>query len=274
MDLLNLDSYLLPDNIKCITHWGDDWAWLGGGTWLFSEAQPQVKVLVDTQHFGWSEIEVTQDYLVIGASCPLVKLLDYPWLQEWRAVTGFKAAVSALAASLKVINMATVGGNICLALSVGTLAPLMVALDAIYEVWNLQGESFPVAAKDFQLGSRHTVLKSGEILRRVLIPLSHLQWAVNYQRFSLASTDSALAIVVTVMNHQQVRCVIGASVPAPRLFEFADLTTMQSQVSHFLADEFFIDDAMASANYRREMTAVLIHKTVNLFRAQTQRVNG
>ncbi len=219
-------------------------------------------MLVDIQHLGWSKIEVAGDYLIIGATCPLIKLLEYPWLPEWIAVEGLKSAVSALAASLKVINVATVGGNICLALSVGTLAPLMVGLDASYEIWNINKEARTVKAKDFQIASRQTILHPGEILRRVLIPLSHLQWQVNYQRFSIAATDPALAIVVTVKNHQQIRCVIAASVPAPRLLEFDNIELLTREYTTSLGKENFIEDARATANYRREITAVLIKRTL------------
>lgn len=263
MDLPNIETYLRPDQIQAIANWGEGWAWLGGGTWLFSEPQPHLKVLVDTEKLGWSEIEVKADYLMIGATCPLIKLLEYPWLVEWTAITGFKSAISTLSASFKVINMATVGGNICLALSVGTFAPLMVALDASYEIWNLKAESRIVAAKDFQIGFKTTILQPGEILRRVLIPLSHLKWKINYQHFSLATTDSAMAIVVLAINAQQVRCVIGASVAAPRLLECENIETAQTQLITSLSNENFIADAKASADYRREITAILIKRSFN-----------
>lgn len=265
MDLPNVETYLNPDNIQTITNWGKDWAWLAGGTWLFSEPQPHLKALVDIQHLGWSEIEVKENYLIIGATCPLIKLLEYPWLAEWTAVEGLKSAVASLAASLKIINVATVGGNICLALSVGTLAPLMVALDASYEIWNITGESYQVAAKDFQLGFKSTILQSGEILRRVLIPLSNLKWKVNYQRFGIATSDPALAIVVSARNHQQVRCVIGASVAAPELLELDD---METQDFAFLQKVNFIEDAKASAIYRRELTAILIKRSLSALLCQ------
>ena len=262
MDLPNIQTYLCPDNLENLTNWGNGWAWLAGGTWLFSEPQPHLNVLVDIQHLGWSEIEIAGDNLIIGATCPLIKLLEYPWLPEWRAIAGLKTAISALAASSKVINVATVGGNICLALSVGTLAPLMVALNASYEIYNLQGELYQVAAKDFQIGFRQTILQPGEILRRVLIPLANLTWQVNYQRLSIAATDPALAIVVTARNHQQVRCVIAASVPAPRLLEFENIELLAKEYITSLAKENFIEDARASADYRREITAVLIKRTI------------
>lgn len=259
MDLINIDNYVSPDNIQAVTNWDKGCAWLAGGTWLFSEPQPQLKTLVDMQQLGWSEIEILDDYLAIGATCTLVKLLEYNCPKEWIASKGFRSAIASLAASSKVINVATVGGNICLALSVGTLAPLMIALNAKYELWNCRGESRQVAAKGFQIGHRQTILEAGEVLRRVLIPLSSLIWKVDFQRFGIAASDPALAIAVCVFDNVNLRMkvVIGASVAAPLLLEFdGDMTSLISN----LENVNFIDDARATATYRREITRVLIKK--------------
>jgi CO/xanthine dehydrogenase FAD-binding subunit len=269
MDLHNIDNYLRPTDINKVTDWGEGWSWLAGGTWLFSEPQPDIKILVDIQSLGWDEIDWIDPpnppsqggLLAIGATCPLVKLLQYPWLPEYTAVEGFRGAINALSASMKVVNMATVGGNICLALSVGTLAPIMVALDASYDL-NLAEKSRIVAAKDFQIGSRQTVLQSGELLRRVLIPVENMKWQVNYQRFGIAASDSALAIVVGAYNSvaKKLRLVIGASVAAPVLLEFdVDLETNFDYIAS-LEEIDFIEDAKATAIYRQEITQVLIKR--------------
>jgi CO/xanthine dehydrogenase FAD-binding subunit len=263
MDLLKVDSYISPNDIQAITNWCEGHAWLAGGTWLFSEPQPHLKTLVDMQLLGWSEIEIIDDYLVIGATCPLVKLLEYPWKDEWIATRAFTSAISALAASLKVINVATVGGNICLALSVGTLAPVMIALNAKYELWNCQGESRQVAAKEFQIAHRQTILQLGEVLRKVLIPLSSLIWKIDFHRFGIATSDPALAIVVIASNSEnsRIKLVISASVTAPLLLEFND------NINLLLDNITFIDDAKATALYRREMTLILIKRSLKMIAA-------
>ncbi|MEM6401765.1 MAG: FAD binding domain-containing protein [Cyanobacteria bacterium P01_D01_bin.116] len=273
MDLHNIENYLLPTDINKLTDWGEGWSWLAGGTWLFSEPQPDIKTLVDIQSLGWDEIEFIHpsnlpklpyqgELLAIGATCPLINLVKYPWLAEYSAVEGFKGAINALSASLKVVNMATVGGNICLALSVGTLAPIMLALDASYEIWNHKEKSRIVAAKDFQVGSRQTILLEGELLRRVLIPVENLKWKVNYKRFGITASDPALAIVVNAYNSvtKKLRLVISASVAAPVLLEFeGDLETSFNYVA-YLENMDFIEDSRASAVYRREITQVLIKR--------------
>jgi CO/xanthine dehydrogenase FAD-binding subunit len=257
MDLINVDNYVSPGNIQAITNWDKGCAWLAGGTWLFSEPQPHLKTLVDIQQLGWSEIEIIDDFLAIGATCTLRKILEYNCPKEWIAWTGFRSAIASLAASSKVINVATVGGNICLALSVGTLAPVMIALNAKYELCNCQGESRQVAARDFQIGHRQTILEPGEVLRRVMIPISSLTWKIDFQRFGIAASDPALAIAVSVYDNvnSMMKVVISASIAAPLLLEFnGDITSLISNLEKIN----FIDDARATATYRREITQILI----------------
>ena len=274
MDLHNIDNYLRPTDINKVIDWGEGWSWLAGGTWLFSEPQPHIKTLVDIQSFGWDEIEFISanssdenELLAIGATCPLIKLLQYPWSSEYTAVEGFKGAISALSASLKVVNVATVGGNICLALSVGTLAPIMIALDASYEIWNRSRKPRIVAAKDFQIGARQTILQPGELLRRVLIPVENMKWLVDYKRFGIAASDPALAIVIGAYNQlaKKLRLVIGASVVAPRLLETDGKLETGFSYDASLERIDFIEDARASAVYRREITQVLIRRCLQSF---------
>ncbi|MEO1432669.1 MAG: FAD binding domain-containing protein [Cyanobacteria bacterium J06633_8] len=276
MDLHNIDNYLIPTDINQVTNWGKDWSWLAGGTWLFSEPQPEIKTLVDIQSLGWDEIEFVNsanyhqgELLAIGATCPLINLVEYDWLPEYIAVEGFRGAINALSASLKVVNIATVGGNICLGLSVGTIAPIMVALDASYEIWNREGKRRIVAAKDFQIASRQTVLQSGELLRRVLIPVENMKWQVDYKRFGIAASDPALAIVCGAYNSvgKNLRVVIGASIAAPVLLQFdGDLENKQNlNYIASLENIDFIEDTRASAVYRREITQVLIKQCLEQY---------
>ncbi len=270
MDLNNIEKYLRPTNVNTISNWNDDYAWLAGGTWLFSQPQPHLKTLVDMQSLGWSEIDTTEDYLVIGATCPLDKLLHYNWSSEWTAIEGLKHAIHSLAASFKVVNVATIGGNICLALSVGTIAPFMVAVDATYEIFNLRGESSEIPAAEFQIGSRQTILKNGEVLRRILIPLNNLQWQVSYQRFANTTTEAALAIVVSAYNRLGtiLRVVVGGSIAAPIVREFYGITEftkddVEKALIESLETESFLDDNRGSADYRQEITGILIRDSLS-----------
>ena len=134
MDLYNVETYLRPKSLTEVSDWQSGWEGLAGGTWIFNEAQPRVKTLVDMQQFNWSDIEVTSQSLTIGATCIQNDLLGYSFPAAWTATEALKDAVRELA-SFKLSHAATVGGNLCLALSASTFAPVMVALDAKYEIW-------------------------------------------------------------------------------------------------------------------------------------------
>jgi len=48
---------------------GPGLAWLAGGTWLFSEPQPDLHTLIDLESLRWPALEVSGDGLNIAATC-------------------------------------------------------------------------------------------------------------------------------------------------------------------------------------------------------------
>ena len=106
-------------------------AWLGGGTWLFSQPQPRVQRLLDLHAFGWTPLTETDDGLRIAATCTLAELAR--WRPKRPAYTPGaslgRRCCDALLGSFKVQNVATVGGNICLSLPAGPMTSLAASLD-------------------------------------------------------------------------------------------------------------------------------------------------
>ena len=47
---------------------------MGGGTWLYSEAQPGLTGLVDLTSLGWSSLDETPDGVTVGATCTIAEL--------------------------------------------------------------------------------------------------------------------------------------------------------------------------------------------------------
>lgn len=58
-------------------HWRDGNAWLAGGTWLFSDKQPQLCRLIDPMPLGWTGLTVSDDGLGIGAMCTIRDLYEF-----------------------------------------------------------------------------------------------------------------------------------------------------------------------------------------------------
>ncbi|MGD0064976.1 MAG: FAD binding domain-containing protein, partial [Streptosporangiaceae bacterium] len=103
--------------------WRPGDAWLAGGTWLFSEPQPDLSRLLDLRAFGWPPLRVSRDGLEIGATCTLAELARMR-APQWRAAPLIGQCCAALLGSFKVWNAATVGGNLCLALPAGPMISL------------------------------------------------------------------------------------------------------------------------------------------------------
>ena len=266
MDLYSVKTYLRPKSLREVENWQSNWNWLAGGTWIFSEVQPQVTTLVDLQPLNWSEIEITSAGLSIGATCIQNDLLNFAFPAPWTATEALKDAVRELA-SFKLSHAATVGGNICLALSASTFAPAMIALNANYEIWQPNGELYFVDAVDFQTAPQQTILQPGEVLRRINIPIWNLaQWRTSFKRMAVCTAGYAIAIVVTAYHPQtqQVRFGIGGSVKSPRLIDFDSVPTPEQIIGAIreLPLHTYIEDERGSAAYRRHITQVLMQRGI------------
>ena len=92
MDLNSVREIHEPSEWSDLPPWQRGWAWMAGGTWLFSEKQPDIKGLVSLRNLNWSELIVDREggHLVIGASCRLGDIRDYPWPEDLTAGAAFR----------------------------------------------------------------------------------------------------------------------------------------------------------------------------------------
>lgn len=266
MDLYGVKTYLQPTSLTEVSDWQTDWNWLAGGTWIFNEVQPHVKTLVDMQRLNWSEIALSNEGLSIGTTCIQNDLLDFSFPDAWTATEALKDAVRELA-SFKLSHAATVGGNICLALSASTFAPVMVALGASYEILRPNGDAYTVDAVNFQTAPQQTILQPGEVLRSIKIPIWNLaQWQTSFKRMAVSTAGYAIAIVVTAYHPQtqQVRFAIGGSVKSPRLIEFDTVPTLEDivRVVREPPQHIYIEDERSSAAYRQHITQILMQRAI------------
>ncbi len=59
MNLNTITEVKRPASADEITHWRDGYAWLAGGTWLFSEPQVATDTLIDLERLGWPALEAS-----------------------------------------------------------------------------------------------------------------------------------------------------------------------------------------------------------------------
>src|SRR5690348_10322089 len=114
MDLNTVSEVARPGRTQDVPGWRDGDAWLAGGTWLFSEPQPRVRRLIDLEGLRWEPLTVHEQGLAIAATCTIGQLDALEAPGEWRAAPLIRQCCRSLLASFKVLNVATVGGNLCM----------------------------------------------------------------------------------------------------------------------------------------------------------------
>jgi xanthine dehydrogenase molybdopterin binding subunit/xanthine dehydrogenase small subunit len=110
------------------------------------------------------QIEKTDTEWRIGAGVTLTNV--------WQAIGEEYLALSTMFrwfGSRQIRNRATFGGNLVTGSPIGDSAPVLLALDADVELVSAEGER-RVPLAEFFAGYRRTILKSGEIMRTVIIP--------------------------------------------------------------------------------------------------------
>jgi len=75
--------------------WRDGDAWLAGGTWLFSEQQPELCRLIDLTTLGWDTLMASEAGLEIGATCTIRDLYTLAAPDHWRAAPLFTTSCEA-----------------------------------------------------------------------------------------------------------------------------------------------------------------------------------
>lgn len=178
-------------------HTGDTrTALLAGGTWVFSVPQPHLRTLVDLTTMGWEPFEVSDAGLRIAATCPISTLLQVPAVPGWTAHPLLRQCVRALLASFKVRSVATVGGNVCLALPAGSMTSLTTALDGSAELWAVDGSVRRLPVEDLVTGDTANALRPGEVLRAIDVPAHALRARTAFRRTSLSRLGRSASLVV------------------------------------------------------------------------------
>jgi CO/xanthine dehydrogenase FAD-binding subunit len=242
--------------------WRDGDAWLGGGTWLFSQPQPRVTRLLDLHAFGWAPLEEKDDGVTIAATCTLAELARWEPAHPSRAPAAALArqCCHALLGSFKVHNVATVGGNICLSLPAGPMISLGSALDGVAALRGPGGarRSMPVA--DFVAGDGRNKLRPGELLAHVWLPPEPLRARVAFRQLSLSPVGRSAVLVIARRDPGgQAVVTVTASTPRPVCLRFPDAPTPAEALGrlHAALPEY-LDDVHGSALWRRAMTRRLI----------------
>jgi CO/xanthine dehydrogenase FAD-binding subunit len=235
--------------------WRDGDAWLAGGTWLFSDQQPDVRRLIDLVPLGWDGLTATDAGLEIGAMCTVRGLYEFGAPNDWRAAALLRTSCEAFLASFKVWNTATVGGNIAMSLPAGPMITMTVALEAAYTLQSTDGSERIVDAADFVTGNHENILRPGELLRKIDIPAAALRKRHADRRFSLTRLGRSTVFIVATQGTDDLLLTITAGTTRPVRFAFdsvPDADTLARSIDS-IAEDVWFDDPNGTPDHRRHL---------------------
>ncbi len=263
MDLNTITDVVMPRGRADLPPWQAGDAWLGGGTWLYSEPQPALRRMVDLTALAWEPIVRTptadKSGIEIAATCTIAGLFDFASQSDWPAATLITSCCRSLLGSFKIWNMATVGGNICMALPAGPMISLATALDAVATIWTADGATRTCGISDFVIGPRETVLQSGELLRAIRVDGAALRRRYAFRRISLNPLGRSAALLIGACDPATggLTLTVTASTRRPVQISFAhmpDETTLRARLAEAIPDDLYFDDVHGAPDWRRHVT--------------------
>jgi CO/xanthine dehydrogenase FAD-binding subunit len=258
MDLNTIVSVKRPRRRAELSEYSAGDAWLAGGTYLFSEPQPELRRLIDLTDLGWEPLVAGEQGLSIAATCKVATLDAFEPPVEWTAADLIGQCCRAFLASFKIWNMATVGGNICLALPAGPMISLTAALEGVCIIWTREGRERRVSVVDFVKGPQSNVLNPGEVLRSIELPTAALKKRTAFRRASLTSLGrSGVLVIGTDSPGGGLTLTITASTRRPIQLAFEDMPdrgTVQDRLTETIPLPLYYDDMHGRPDWRRHMT--------------------
>ena len=268
MDLIDVQEVRVPAT-RADLRVGDGEKVLAGGTWLYSVKETGLRGLVDITRLGWRPVEHTDSALVIAATCTIAEFSRLTprslRTDPVRAGSGheshsnplalFWQCANSLLASYKIWNVATVGGNIALALPAGPMISLAASLDAEATIWMPGGGERRMPVAELVTGVMQTDLAPGEILREIVIPRASLESRSGFRRIALNDLGRTGTLVIARRGPagQTVFTVTGGTTH-PAQLRFDDLPSSPVLEHRMRAIDCWYDDAHGSPDWRLAMS--------------------
>jgi CO/xanthine dehydrogenase FAD-binding subunit len=248
---------------------------LAGGTDLLADLKfgpHHPKMIVDISRLDeLKEIEIASDGLHIGALVTHSEIMQSPVIRDM-----FPALVEAAhtIGAVQTRNLGTLGGNLVTCVPSMDSGPTLIALGAQVTIAGPSGNRCIPLGEMFA-GPRKTSLKAGELLTDIVIPKINLNKPAAFEKFglrkgqALALVNAAAAFFVDKGNFKAPRIALGAVAPivirTPKAEAFLEGRTISedamAEAGRIAATEAKpISDFRASADYRRELIAVLVKR--------------
>lgn len=259
MNLNTITELKRPASADEVTSWKDGYAWLAGGTWLFSEPQVHTDTLIDLAGLKWPSLLVSPEGLELAATCTIHDLYEFKPPRDWKSGALIGECCRSFLSSFKIWHEATIGGNIVMSLPAGPMISLTTALEAVYTLWPRGGRPREVAAIDFVTGNHANVLAPGELLRSIFLPAGALKKRFAFRRASLTHLGRSGVLLIGTIDdaRPELLITITAATAHPvqiRLSGAATELEVRDAITAAVPETLWFDDVHSSPAHRRHLT--------------------
>ncbi len=275
-------DYIKPNNMNelfdALNQYGSKAKLIAGGTDLAIALKQRLvspDVIIDLNHLRTelSGVVVTKSNLKIGAMTTYTDIERDPNVQRYaRALSEAASQVG----TFQIRNLGTVGANLANGSPAADTAPPLIVLSAKVNLRDKHGQR-TIPVEDFITDVKKTVIRPGEIITSVEIPLNdHVS---SYWMRSAKRNENVISVVsVAVASEIQrntfgnSRISLGAVAPTPILARESSSKLTGSQITPETIEEVSklakdeskpITDVRASAEYRRHLVYVLTKRSIN-----------
>lgn len=262
----------LLDAVRKKQQYGSAAAPIAGGTDLVPEPPAGIKCLIDITRLGLDYVHESETEIRIGATTTMQSLATS--IPVAALAQGLLSTSTCEGWPRQIRNAATIGGNLASGGPFADTPPALLALDAQAVVVE-NGAEKVIEMGDFFVDYRRTAIGDG-ILKEVRIPKTSTHTRGVFLKLCRTSVDKAMVNVAVLLEVEDGRCrrarvALGAVTRIPcRVTELekvlcdepldADLIERAARMVVDLVDP--VIDFRASADYRREMSGVLVRRAL------------
>jgi len=266
----------LQEALEILEKYGEDVRPIAGGTDLVlavrSGALKVGHIMDITRIPELRTLDLDGDTLIVGAAVTISELLELEVVRErlpalWEAMYWL--------GSPQIRNVATLVGNICNASPAADTAPPLMIYDARVRILGPGGKRV-IPIEEFFVHVKKTVLEPGEMVGFVEIPIkegfrSRFRKIGKRRAEVLSIVNAAVGFFFGNGRMEGVRIALGSVAPTPIRARTAEAVLEGKEPSMELVEEAAsrareetrpISDVRASAEYRREMTFVLVRRLI------------
>lgn len=274
-------EYFSPGTIRealsLMRKWKGKAKLIAGGTNVIPDLRAekiQPQVLINISHLkDLSYIKEVKGRIQIGGLTPIVELASSKMIRK--AAPILSEAADQLGNPL-VRNKATIAGNLVHASPAADTAVPLLALEATVILAG-DGKSRQIPIEKFFHGVNQTVLKADEIIKEICFQKPNANVRMSYiklgRRGAMAISVVSIAVVLETESGKckKVRISLGAVAPKPiRAYEVEEMLEgkeitdklIGACCEHVQTEIRPITDIRASAEYRRQVSSVLLRRLI------------